>query len=117
MENIQPEPPAINPGVAGTKAARDEPSGAVDGHERLLASVAAELDDVLCTLDLCAHEPVLADRLWGQLVDLLVESAFLDLRRAHLAGELDRRSYVEEVGALAERCRAHGLVPLPARGQ
>lgn len=89
----------------------------MDGHERLLASVAAELDDVLCTLDLCAHEPELAERLWGQLVDLLVEGLFLDLRRAYLAGEVERRAYVEEVAAVADRCRAHGLLPLPARGR
>jgi hypothetical protein len=78
--------------------------------------VAAEQDDVLCTLRVCEHDEELSDRLWCQLVDLLVEGLFLDLRRAYLAGELHRDEYVEELTAIAERCRTLGLLPLPARG-
>lgn len=89
---------------------------AVDAHDRLIARVAAEQDDVLCTLQLCGHEEDLAERLWSQLVDLLVEGLFLELRRAYLAGEVDRDGYVEELTAVAERCRSAGLLPLPARG-
>ena len=88
----------------------------VDAHARLLAQVAAEQDDMLATLFLCADDPEVADRLWAQLVDLLVEGMFLDLRRRYLQGEVDREQYVDDLTATAERCRAAGLLPLPARG-
>jgi hypothetical protein len=88
----------------------------VDAHDRLIARVQAEQDDVLCTLSLCGHDDELAERLWVQLVDLLVESMFLDLRRDYLTGHLDRDAYVGELTAVADRCRALGLLPLPARG-
>lgn len=88
----------------------------VDAHDRLIARVQAEQDDVLCTLTLCGHDDELAERLWVQLVDLLVESMFLDLRRDYLTGQLDREAYVGELTAVADRCRSLGLLPLPARG-
>jgi hypothetical protein len=88
----------------------------VDAHARLLAKVAEEQDDLLATLDLCAADAPVADRLWTQLVDLLVEGMFLELRRSYLQGEVDREDYVEELTATAEQCRAQGLLPLPARG-
>jgi hypothetical protein len=85
-------------------------------HERLLSRVAAEQDDVLCTLQLCGHDPDVADRLWSQLVDLLVEATFLDLRRRHLDGDLDRDAYLAELTDVARQCRTAGLLPLPAKG-
>ena len=88
----------------------------VDAHTRLLARVLAEQDEILATLDLCGPETPVADRLWAQLVDLLVEGMFLDLRRSYLAGEIERADYVEQLTAIAERCRLQGLLPLPARG-
>ncbi len=88
----------------------------MDAHDRLIARVSSEQDDVLCTLHLCEHDDELADRLWSQLVDLLVEGLFLDLRRRYLTGELVRDAYVEELTGIAERCRTVGLLPLPARG-
>jgi hypothetical protein len=88
----------------------------VDAHDRLIARVAAEQDDVLCTLRVCGHDEELSDRLWAQLVDLLVEGLFLDLRRSYLAGDMQREEYVDELTAIAERCRTVGLLPLPARG-
>ena len=88
----------------------------VDAHDRLIARVASEQEDVLCTLQLCGHDDELRDRLWGQLVDLLVEGMFLELRRAYLRGELDREAYVDQLTTAAERCRSVGLLPLPARG-
>ena len=87
----------------------------MDAHERLMGRVAAEQDDVLCTLPLVAHDPELRDRLWAQLVDLLVESMFLDLRRELLVGALDRAAYVTALTELADRCRSVGLLPLPTR--
>jgi|SoiMethySBSTD1v2_1073268.scaffolds.fasta_scaffold1837933_2 hypothetical protein len=87
----------------------------VDAHERLQTRVMNEQDDVLCTLPLVAHDRELTDHLWGQLVDLLVESLFLELRSDLLEGRLDREDYVAELTALADRCRTVGLLPLPAR--
>jgi hypothetical protein len=77
--------------------------------------VAAEQDDVLCTMQLVAHDSALQGRLFDQLVDLLVEGMFLELRRSHLDGELGRDEYLEELGELAERCREEGLLPFPSR--
>ena len=88
----------------------------VEAHVRLMEKVAAEQEDVLSTLLLCDDEPVVGARLWAQLVDLLVEGMFLDLRRSYLAGELDRLAYLKELGLLADRCRAAGLLPLPTKG-
>ena len=88
----------------------------VDAHARLLARVAAEQDDVLATLELCGPDTPVAERLWAQLVDLLVESMFLELRRSYLVGEIERADYVDELTSIAERCRIQGLLPLPARG-
>jgi hypothetical protein len=89
--------------------------GGVDAHERLMERVASEQDDVLCTLPLVDHDGDLRDRMWAQLVDLLVESMFLDLRRDFLAGALDREAYVAALTELADRCRSVGLLPLPTR--
>ena len=72
----------------------------VDAQNRLIERVGAEQDDVLCTI---------------QLVDLLVEGMFLDLRRAYLAGDIARDHYVEELSRLADQCRNVGLLPLPSR--
>ncbi len=77
--------------------------------------VAAEQDDVLCTILLVHGNDDLQARLFDQLVDLLVEAMFLDLRRSYLQGELDRQQYVAELSTLADRCRAQGLLPLPSR--
>jgi hypothetical protein len=88
----------------------------VEAHARLMQKVAAEQEDVLSTLLLCTDDAAVADRLWGQLVDLLVEGMFLDLRHGYLAGEISRLSYLQDLGALAGRCRDAGLLPLPADG-
>ncbi|SRR5581483_5207766 len=90
-------------------------NGVVDGHTRLMKRVAAEQDDVLCTIQLVNGDDALQTRLFDQLVDLLVETMFLDLRRAHLAGEIDRAAYVDELADLADQCRRAGLLPLPSR--
>jgi hypothetical protein len=94
--------------------AANQPS--VEAHARLMEKVASEQEDVLSTLLLCETDAPVAERLWRQLVDLLVEGMFLDLRRSYLAGELDRLAYLKELGLLAERCRDAGLLPLPANG-
>jgi hypothetical protein len=87
----------------------------VDAHERLVQRVEQEQDDVLCTLQLVAGDEVLETRLFEQLVDLLVEGLFLELRERYLTGDVARDDYVEELAGLADLCRDAGLLPLPAR--
>lgn len=88
---------------------------AMDAHERLVARVAEEQGDILGTIQLVPGDEELSDRLYDQLVDLLVEGMFLDLREEFLSGALDRDAYVAEITALADRCRDAGLLPLPSR--
>ena len=90
-------------------------SMSVDAQNRLIERVGAEQDDVLCTIQLVDGDSGLQGRLFDQLVDLLVEGMFLDLRRAYLAGDLERDRYVDELSALADQCRNVGLLPLPSR--
>jgi hypothetical protein len=87
----------------------------VDAHERLVQRVGQEQDDILGTLQLVRGDELLEDRLFEQLVDLLVEGLFLDLRQRYLEGEADRDGYVEELAQLADLCRDAGLLPLPTR--
>jgi hypothetical protein len=89
--------------------------GDVNTHERLLHRVSIEQDDVLATLQLVQGDELLEGRLFEQLVDLLVEGMFLELRQRYLAGDLERDAYVVELGTLAELCRSAGLLPLPGR--
>jgi hypothetical protein len=79
-----------------------------------MSRVSQEQDDVLCTLQLVRGNDSLEARLFEQLVDLLVESTFLELRQAFLDGALDRDAYVNELADLAEQCRNAGLLPLPS---
>jgi hypothetical protein len=87
----------------------------VDAHGRLIERVEAEQDDVLCTIQLVDGNDDLSGRLFEQLVDLLVEGMFLDLRKSYLEGEVDRDTYVVELSAMADSCRRVGLLPLPTR--
>lgn len=87
----------------------------VDAHERLVQRVEAEQGDVLATLQLVRGDAALEDRLYEQLVDLLVERMFLDLRQRYLAGAVEREAYVDELTSLADQCRGVGLLPLPSR--
>jgi hypothetical protein len=87
----------------------------VNAHDRLVRQVAVEEDDLLATLQLVHGDDELETHLFDQLVDLLVEQLFLDLRRRHADGELARDEYVAELGTLAHQCRAAGLLPLPGR--
>src|SRR4051812_21736181 len=99
----------------GTGATNGEEEPPMDAHGKLIERVEAEQDDVLCTLQLVTDSDELSGRLFDQLVDLLVEGMFLGLRADYLNGELDRDGYVEELSALADRCRNVGLLPLPTR--
>jgi hypothetical protein len=77
--------------------------------------VSDEQDDVLATLQLVSGDELLEARLFEQLVDLLVEGMFLDLRQTYLADGVERDAYLAELGTLAELCRGAGLLPLPSR--
>ena len=87
----------------------------MDAHRRLVTRVADEQDDILATIQLVSGDDVLRDRLFEQLVDLLVEGMFLELRKEYLDGDLAREEYVSALSDLAERCRHAGLLPLPSR--
>ena len=87
----------------------------MDAHERLVHRVADEQDDILGTIQLIEGDRQLQDRLFEQLVDLLVEGMFLDLREEYLEGTIARDHYVETLAELADRCRHLGLLPLPSR--
>ena len=89
--------------------------GVVDAHDRLVQRVDQELDDVLGTLQLVRGDDLLEEHLFEQLVDLLVEGLFLDLRQRYLQGSVAREDYVEELARLADLCREAGLLPLPSR--
>lgn len=80
-----------------------------------MSRVGREQDDLLTTLQLVRSDDKLTGRLFDQLVDLLVESMFLDLRQQYLAGEMARADYVESLAAMAQQCRRAGLLPLPSR--
>ncbi len=87
----------------------------MSAHEQLVRRVWDEQDDVLSTLQLVRGDDALEGRLFDQLVDLLVEGMFLELRQSYLDGDLERDAYVAELGALVELCRSAGLLPLPGR--
>jgi hypothetical protein len=87
----------------------------VDVQNRLIERVGAEQDDVLCTIQLVSGDDALQRRLFDQLVDLLIEGLFLDIRRAYLSGDVARDEYVDELSSLADECRNAGLLPLPSR--
>ena len=87
----------------------------MNAHERLLHRVAVEQDDVLATLQLVRGDDALEGHLFDQLVDLLVEGMFLELRQKYLRGDIDRNDYLLEMNTLAALCRSAGLLPLPGR--
>ena len=73
--------------------------------------VDADIEDVLGTIPLVTGNPGLTDRLFEQLVDLLLESILVELRAQLVHGVLDAREYGDELARLADRCRAVGLLP------
>ncbi|MFZ6004876.1 MAG: hypothetical protein ACOYXM_13195 [Actinomycetota bacterium] len=87
----------------------------MNAHDHLVRRVCDEQDDVLATLQLVRGDEALEARLFDQLVDLLVEGMFLELRQSYLEGDCPRDDYVAELGTLAEQCRSAGLLPLPRR--
>jgi len=72
--------------------------------------LAIETDDVLATLPLVAHNESLTDRLFTQLVELLLEGIVLEIRAAFEAGEIRVAEYGNQLAELAAQCRRVGLL-------
>ena len=72
--------------------------------------VEADIEDVLGTIPLVSGNAGLTDRLFDQLVDLLLESILVELRAQLVHGVLNAREYGDELARLADRCRAVGLL-------
>jgi hypothetical protein len=75
--------------------------------------VDADMQDVLATIPLVRGNAQLTDRLFDQLVDLLLEHMLVELRAKLACGVLNPRQYGEELAALADQCRAVGLLQHP----
>ena len=73
--------------------------------------VEADIEDVLGTIPLVAANPGLTDRLFDQLVDLLLESMLVELRAQLAHGVINARQYGEELTRLADQCQSVGLLP------
>lgn len=69
-----------------------------------------ELDDALSTLWLVRGNEQLSERLFDQVVDLLLERILLGLRTELVAGELTANGFASELARLADQCRAVGLL-------
>src|SRR5437867_4016320 len=90
------------------------PANHVDVEVRGIARrVATYTDDVLATLPLVRGNPRLTDRLFEQLVDLLIERILVDLRTSLLEGTVSPADYGSELAELAAQCRRVGLLERP----
>lgn len=76
----------------------------------LATDVDRELDDALSTIWLVRGNEQLSERLYDQVVDLLLERVLLDLRTELVAGNLTASSFASELARLADQCRAVGLL-------
>ena len=72
--------------------------------------VEIETQDVLATISFVRENPPLTERLFDQLVDLLLESMLVDLRSQLADGVLSASEYAAELATLATQCRAVGLL-------
>ena len=76
----------------------------------LATDVDRELDDALSTIWLVRGNPQLTERLFDQVVDLLLERVLLELRTDLVAGNLTASSFATELARLADQCRVVGLL-------
>lgn len=76
----------------------------------LVTDVDRELDDALSTLWLVRGNSQLSERLFEQVVDLLLERILLDLRTDLVAGTMTANGFAAELAKLADQCRAVGLL-------
>ena len=80
--------------------------------EQLVREVWEEQDDVLASIQLVRGDESLEDRLFDQLIDLLIEGMFVELRQRYLSAMLTMDEYVVELDELVERLSLAGLLPL-----
>ena len=78
--------------------------------QELVRRLERDIDDVLATMPLVAGNAPLVDRLFAQLVDLMLESIMLGLRTEMIEGTIDAEQYGAELAALASQCRQVGLL-------
>ena len=76
----------------------------------LATDVDRELDDALSTVWLVRGNEQLSERLFDQVVDLLLERILLDLRTDLVAGKLTANIFAAELARLADQCRSVGLL-------
>ena len=72
--------------------------------------VESETQDVLATISFVRENPPLTERLFDQLVDLLLEGVLVELRSQLGDGTLTAADYAAELATLATQCRAVGLL-------
>ncbi len=79
--------------------------GAQDIHDQ----VNQQIDDLFATIYLVRDNSELVERLFAQLVNNLVELAFLETHLEFEAGVIDLRSYQQEIKTLTNQCERMGL--------
>ena len=87
----------------------------MNADEPLAYEVWGDQDDVLASLALVRGDRALEERLFGQLVDLLVEGMFAELGQRFRDGVVERDDYIVELRALVQMCRSADLLPLRGR--
>lgn len=76
----------------------------------LPAALDAALDEVLSLLPLVETEPGLADKVFGDLVDCLVEAVLHDVRVRHESDDLTRPDYLTEICRVVVQLQERGLL-------
>ena len=69
-----------------------------------------EMDEVLSLLPLVDSEPAVADKVFAELVDCLVEAVLHDVRVRHESGELTRPGYLTEICRVVVDLQQRGLL-------
>jgi len=87
----------------------------MQADDQMVREVGEEQDDVLASIQLVRGDRSLEDRLFEQLVDLLIEGMFVELRQAYLMAEMTSDAYVAELGILVDALSGAGLLPLRGR--
>jgi hypothetical protein len=69
-----------------------------------------ELDEVLSLLPLVDTEPGVGDKVFGELVDCLVEAVLHDVRVRHEQWDLTRPGYLTEICGVVTQLQERGLL-------
>ncbi len=86
----------------------------MSAHE-IHEQVNKEIDDLLVTIYLVRDNAELVERLFAQLVNSLVELAFVETHLEFASGVIDLRVYQDETSTLNRQCQEMGL-PYKSRG-